>query len=146
MILIAWFLSWVVETSFRPDLAEVMPWFPRRSSVQQWCGDTTRVSIDRRTWERIVAHPEWWAESGRVVPFVGHGWPQGFALYAVRSRGVLGRLGLRSGDLVRRVNGLTLSTPDTALRLYASLSRTRSYAIELERAGRPMTIVVQIDG
>jgi general secretion pathway protein C len=53
-------------------------------------------------------------------------------------------LGLRNGDVVRRLAGYELVSPDKALEAYASLRGAKSIPVELLRAGKPLTLIYEI--
>jgi len=71
----------------------------------------------------------------RVIPAFKDGLPVGFKLFSVRSDSVYGQLGIQSGDVIRRVNGVDLTSPDKALELYSKAKDASRFEIELERSG-----------
>jgi general secretion pathway protein C len=76
----------------------------------------------------------------RVVPELRDGQPAGLGLYGIRPGGPLTRIGLESGDLLRAVNGLPLTSPDAALAAYTALRTAAHVSLSVERAGRPITL------
>lgn len=84
------------------------------------------------------------ARQARVVPAFRDGTPQGFKLFAIQPGSLYERLGLQSGDVVRRINGMTLDTPETALRAFNLLRESRLIRIELERQGLPVQKVYAV--
>jgi S1-C subfamily serine protease len=55
------------------------------------------------------------------------------------------RLGIESGDVVRRINGELLDSPDMALELYNKLHDEKWIDVELERGGKPVLNVYRIE-
>jgi hypothetical protein len=53
---------------------------------------------------------------------------------------------LRPGDVVSRVNGLSLETPDEAWEAWKSVALAREIRVHLEREGAPRDVVIPIDG
>jgi len=53
---------------------------------------------------------------------------------------------LRPGDVVSRVNGLPLETPDDAWEAWKSVAKAREIRVHLERDGAPRDLVIPIDG
>jgi general secretion pathway protein C len=84
------------------------------------------------------------AASCRIVPAIRDSMPAGFRVYAIRPNSLYARLGLRNGDLVERINGALLTTPDRALEIYARLREARWIRVDLERRGVPMQMVYEI--
>jgi len=56
----------------------------------------------------------------------------------------LDRAGLRRGDIIAEVNGVTLSHPDDLVQLWSSLRKARRIVIRLYRGGQPLVFVVKI--
>ncbi|MBY8966407.1 type II secretion system protein GspC [Algiphilus sp.] len=71
----------------------------------------------------------------RVVPASSGGQQQGYRIYPGRERELFEAAGLRPGDLVTAVNGISLDSPDTALRLLNELSNAQSINVTVERGG-----------
>lgn len=79
--------------------------------------------------------------SVRVLPHYRDGEVDGFRLSGVSPGSLPHRLGLRSGDVLRRLNGAPLSHPSQC---FAVLQRPRlpeRITLELERQGRPHMVV-----
>ncbi len=56
-------------------------------------------------------------------------------LYGVRRGSVLAALGFENGDLVQRVDGIEISSPDAALEAYSHIRRRDAHDVELVRRG-----------
>jgi hypothetical protein len=80
----------------------------------------------------------------RIVPSIRDHVPNGIRLYAVRPCSVIAMLGFENGDLVERVNGVPLTSPDRLLHLYSRLPEARRVRVDLTRRGNPVQIVYQI--
>jgi general secretion pathway protein C len=78
------------------------------------------------------------------VPQQEKGVVVGLKLYGVRRASYLGALGLRNGDLVKRVGGYDVSDPEKALEAYAKLRNATEIRIELERRGVPTTLTYRV--
>ena len=75
------------------------------------------------------------AMQARVVP-TSH--PSGFKLLAIRPGSVFSLFGLRNGDIIRRIAGREIDSPDRALEVYAELKEATSVDLEIERNGVPI--------
>jgi general secretion pathway protein C len=106
--------------------------------------DATHRTITRALLERVMAEPMELAKSARIVPSQRNGKPNGVKLYAIRPKGILARLGFLNSDTLLRINGRDLSAPEKALEIYAALRDANELAIEMERAGKPLTLTVTI--
>jgi len=75
----------------------------------------------------------------QVVPAFRDGVPIGFRFARVGADSPATSLGLKSGDMIRAVNGQPLDSMQRLLSLVASLERTTQVDLEVERAGQVLT-------
>ena len=54
-------------------------------------------------------------------------------------------LGIRTDDVIRRVDGREVDSPEQALEIYSKLLQQRRVEVELERNGRPSLNVYKFD-
>lgn len=80
----------------------------------------------------------------RVVPAFREGEPQGFKMFAIRPHSLYAKLGLQNGDVLQRINGQSLKTPDTAMAAFESLREARHVELDLERGGTPVRKVYDV--
>jgi general secretion pathway protein C len=74
-----------------------------------------------------------------VVPAFRDGHPIGFRFARVGADSPATTLGLKSGDVIRAVNGQPLDSMQRLLSLVAALERTTQVDLEVERAGQVLT-------
>lgn len=82
------------------------------------------------------------ARDGRIVPSFENGKPNGFKLLAIRSQGLYSLLGLKNGDVIQRVNGYAIDSPDAAFEAYAHIKDAGSVAIAFRRDGQPRHLIL----
>ena len=80
----------------------------------------------------------------RVVPFQRDGKVVGYKLFGIRSSSPLSALGIRNGDVLLGVNGVSVTDSDGLLERYVALRRATSITLELERQGAPLQLHVRI--
>lgn len=80
----------------------------------------------------------------RVVPYFKGGEPYGFRVSNVEGDSPLAGLGVRSGDVIRSVNGIPVRSPEDALKAYQQLGSQSSVQVELERGGSSMSVNVPL--
>ncbi|HOX43006.1 MAG TPA: hypothetical protein PK668_05390 [Myxococcota bacterium] len=71
---------------------------------------------------------------GRAVPVERDGKPFGLALRNIPAGGFVEALGLREGDVLLRVAGLPVHSPELALAAYAVVLASQSAEVVLERS------------
>ncbi|MBP7125230.1 hypothetical protein KBD49_02575 [Myxococcota bacterium] len=80
----------------------------------------------------------------RIVPNYEGGRYAGFRLVGVRPDSLYRAIGLESGDLIRRVNGSEIDTPNKAIELFEQLRSSSNIALDIERRGQKVTLTYQI--
>jgi general secretion pathway protein C len=64
----------------------------------------------------------------------------GMEIAKIRDDSLLAHLGLKKGDVVRRLNGFNLGTPDGVLEAFGHLSKNDRLSLTIERDGQPQTL------
>ena len=82
--------------------------------------------------------------NARVVPYYRGGQPYGFRVSDVVEGSQIHDHGMRSGDIIRSVNGVPIRTPQDALSAYQELQSSSSVQLEVERQGTTTTISVPL--
>ena len=68
----------------------------------------------------------------------------GFKIFAIDKASLIGRIGLKNGDIITGVNEVSLKQPEQGFQLYQALQDEREITIKVERKGKPKTINIQI--
>jgi hypothetical protein len=137
-----------------PQVRDVISWLKSAPSAAPLADDRAldnrirckegKCTVARELFEQLLADNNLLATSGRLVPSLKDGKPNGFKLYAIRPGSIFARLGLQNADLIKTINGLEISTPDKALEAYARLRNSPELSLALERHGQDVTLNVQI--
>jgi general secretion pathway protein C len=79
------------------------------------------------------------AMQARIVPAFKDGVAHGFKLFSIRPDSIYSKIGIQNGDVIKRINGFDMNSPEKALEIYAKLKEnTNRIDIELERNGSPL--------
>ncbi|MDA0705397.1 MAG: type II secretion system protein GspC [Proteobacteria bacterium] len=81
----------------------------------------------------------------RPTPYFVDGQQQGYRVYPGRNRAQFTALGLRPGDLVKDIDGQSLSDPSQAMQIFQTLGSADQVAVTVERDGQPEVIVLRTD-
>jgi general secretion pathway protein C len=103
-----------------------------------------RYRIVRGAFGRLVERDSLEFHPGRNVFAIRDGVMLGPKLYGVRPGSLPARLGFESGDLVKRVNGVALTSRDRVLELCTWLPKARRIRVDLTRQGARLQIVYEI--
>jgi general secretion pathway protein C len=77
------------------------------------------------------------ATQARVVPHFVNGKAAGFRFYSIKAGSIYEKIGLKSGDVVQKINGFDLDSPDKALEVWTKLKDARNIDIEMLRNNAP---------
>jgi general secretion pathway protein C len=75
------------------------------------------------------------AMQARIVPAFKDGVAQGFKLFSIRPDSIYTKIGVQNGDVLKRINGYDLNSPEKALEIYSKLKEASRIDIEIERNG-----------
>ena len=79
-----------------------------------------------------------------ITPYFLQGQQQGFRLSQLRAGGILQQIGLQEGDILQKVNGLSIHSPQEALQAYQQLQTESTVRIDVMRNNRPTTLTYEI--
>jgi general secretion pathway protein C len=79
----------------------------------------------------------------RPTPYLVNGQQAGYRVYPGRNRQQFSALGLRPGDLIKDIDGQSLSDPTQAMQVFQSLGTAEQVTVTVERNGQPQTIILK---
>ncbi len=100
--------------------------------------------IDRNMLEENLQDLTKLGMQARIVPNYEAGKYSGFRLVGVRPDSLYKAIGLQSGDMISRVNGQNIDTPNRAIQLFEELRSSSGVALDIERRGKKITLNYQI--
>ena len=80
------------------------------------------------------------ATQARIVPNFKDGKANGFKMFSIQPGSIYSKIGLTNGDVIEKINGYVMDSPDKALELYQKLRDASSVSIDLNRRGQNMTL------
>ncbi|ETX07654.1 MAG: hypothetical protein ETSY2_09990 [Candidatus Entotheonella gemina] len=109
------------------------------------------VQIDDATWRiRRQLMQEQFANLGglsqqaRVMPHIEHGETRGFRFTNLKANSLLQKIGLQQGDVLQKVNGITITSMQDAMQAYAQLQQAGTVRLEILRRNRASTLTYEI--
>lgn len=80
----------------------------------------------------------------RVSPFVSEGKVAGYQVKNIAAGSLAAQYGIQNGDVVTRVNGIALENLSKVNEIYRSIKPGTPFAVEILRAGSPLTLSFQL--
>ena len=105
-----------------------------------------RYEIERGALDSTLGDLNKVATQARIVPSFKNGVANGFKLFSIQPGSLYASIGIENGDVVQRVNGYELNSPEKALELYQKLKESGHVTIELDRGGRAVRKEYNING
>lgn len=82
------------------------------------------------------------ATQARIIPAFERGVPIGFKLFSIRPGSAWSAAGLENGDVLQRINGLELTSPEKALVVYSTLRCARRFNAEIRRGNERIDLII----
>ncbi|MFL5351169.1 type II secretion system protein GspC [Archangium sp.] len=100
--------------------------------------------VSRNDLDKALANPNELMMQARVVPSFRDGKPQGFKMFSIRPDSLYSRIGLQNGDVLQRINGLSLDSVERGLEAYQKMRESPRLELEVERNGQPMRLTYSV--
>jgi general secretion pathway protein C len=95
-----------------------------------------RYEIDKAVIESSLSNLNALATQARLVPSFKNGVANGFKLFQIQPGSLYSSIGIENGDVITRINGYEINSPDKALEIYQKLRESSHVTLELERGGQ----------
>jgi general secretion pathway protein C len=105
-----------------------------------------RYEIERKVIDSTLNDMSQIATQARIVPSFKNGVANGFKLFSIQPGSLYAGIGVENGDVIQRINGYEINSPEKALELYQKLRESSHVTIELERNGAPVRKEYSITG
>jgi general secretion pathway protein C len=80
----------------------------------------------------------------RMVPNFKDGQPDGFKLLSIKGGSLIHRSGFRDGDIIKRVNGIEIDSPEKAFEVYEQVRNEPTITVEIMRGGKRRTFTYEV--
>ena len=105
-----------------------------------------RYEIERSVIDSTLSNLNTIATQARIVPSFRNGVANGFKLFSIQPGSLYSSIGIENGDVIQRVNGYEINSPEKALELYQKLRESSHVTIELDRGGQVIRKEYNISG
>jgi type II secretion system protein C len=111
--------------------------FPRAQGGLPTAGGPPGMSPPMKNFDEFLGN-------ARVVPYFKGGEPYGFRVSNLGSDAPVYGLGVRTGDIIRSVNGVPIRTPEDAFKAYQQFQNEANVQLDIERNGQSTTVMVPL--
>ncbi len=110
----------------------------RRPSKSTERGST--ITISRKDIQNSLKDINKLMSEVRIRPHFKDGKSDGLSVSRIKGGSIFSKLGLRNGDIVQKINGEPINSPDEVLVLYEKLKSGSRVSLEVTRKGEPKTM------
>jgi general secretion pathway protein C len=98
-----------------------------------------RFEINRLAFEEVTKNLGTIMTQARIVPHFIEGKIAGYKIFAIKPDSIYTDLGMVNGDVLQKVNGVEIESPEKALQIISQLKTETDFQIDVVRNGKPMT-------
>lgn len=117
----------------------------RRARTRRPPPSAGTIRLQREELETYLADLNQLMQEVRIRPFMEGKKPAGFLVSNIKSGSLFSKLGLRNGDVIKGVNGESITSPDQAIELYESLMEGGEIDLEIKRGRRSQKLRYEIE-
>ena len=94
---------------------------------------TTEISVDGAELDVALQNLPLLLTQARAVPYFKDGKAVGLRMFSIKAGSLYEKVGLQNGDILKTINGNSLSDMSQAMRLFEMLKQEKSLSVSLER-------------
>jgi len=129
------------QAMFREQVPDIRP----QTTDVQTDTQTDRITIKRKEALSLVQNLNKLLTTVRISPYYKKGQFIGYQLSMLRKNSFLYKLGLRRGDILKRINGEDVSSPQKAVELLSKIQDITAVNIDLMRKGEKKSLFIEIE-
>ena len=95
-----------------------------------------RYEVQRSVIDGTLSNLNAVATQARIVPSFKNGVANGFKVFSIQPGSFYTAIGVENGDVIQKVNGYEINSPDKALEVYQKLRESRHITMDIERNGQ----------
>ncbi len=102
------------------------------------------VTIDKATVTGAILRARDIMQDLKASPYSQDGKRAGIAITSLNEVGILEEIGIKEGDIIKRVNGFILNSPFQVFNAYRNLKNKQEIKVEIVRQGSPLMLTYRI--
>lgn len=107
--------------------------FSRQTGDKQWVIDQKAVISSLDNMGQILS-------DARLTPRLTKGVVEGFMVTEIKPKGVFDAIGLKNGDVLRRINGYPIDSPEKAVQALSAIKGTTEIDLDIIRSGKQLSL------
>ncbi|OQY43131.1 MAG: hypothetical protein B6240_13180 [Desulfobacteraceae bacterium 4572_87] len=103
-------------------------------------GDGYTITVGRDDLQKSLGNINSLLTQVRIRPLIKNGKPDGLVLSHVKPRSIFSKLGLKNGDVVKKIDDKEIKSPDDAFAFYNRLKSGAELSLEIKRGSETKTL------
>ncbi len=104
----------------------------------------SEYTIPKAEVDNVLSNMSKLATQARIVPSFRNGKANGFKLFSIRPNSLYAKIGIQNGDIIQKINGYEINSPDKALAIYSKLKDATNISVDLLRRGKKKSLSYNI--
>lgn len=96
--------------------------------------DEDSFEVDRDDVDDLVRNPTALFSQARILPKYDEGEMIGLQINGIKSGSLFEEIGLQSGDVITKLNGITIDDPQESAKVLAEFSEAENFTVDVERS------------
>ncbi|RMG58584.1 MAG: hypothetical protein D6713_07420 [Deltaproteobacteria bacterium] len=117
---------------------------PRKSAIKVSKIDENTFAVDESSVDYLTENINKIITHVRIIPYFERGEAAGFRLAAIRPGSEFSQLGFSPGDIIKKVNGIPLTSPEKIYTIFQNLKDEKKIEVDILRRGEKKTLVYEI--
>lgn len=107
--------------------------YTEKVAENSWVIDQKMVANSLNDMSRVMT-------DARLTPRVSGGRVEGFVVTEIKTRGIFDAIGLKNGDVLTKINGYDIDSPEKAVQVLSALRGQTNIDLDILRAGKPKSL------
>lgn len=107
--------------------------YTEKVAENSWVIDQKMVANSLNDMSRVMT-------DARLTPRVSGGRVEGFLVTEIKTRGIFDAIGLKNGDVLTKINGYDIDSPEKAVQVLSALRGQTNIDLDILRAGKPKSL------
>ncbi len=105
-----------------------------------------KYEVKKEVLDKTLSNLNAVATQARIVPSFKNGVANGFKVFSIQPNSFYSSIGVENGDVIQKINGYEINSPDKALEIYQKLREARHVTVDLERNGQTIRKEYNVTG
>jgi general secretion pathway protein C len=117
---------------------------PKPQAVGGADATRTEIRLDPRDVEAALSDLNKIMTQARVVPYMDGGKISGYTVFNIAPGSLYTKLGVQNNDVVERVNGVEIKSPDALYQLFQQIRHQKKIVLDFRRSGTRKSVNIEI--